>query len=486
MNLFALTLNIVCLCFSLFLVIIYFSKKNMNNIENTFFRFIIISDFLIVLFELLFPILCYFTPNNLFLIGLSKRFAYFFMIVFFTFLVGYSAIITVENNEKIKEYIKNKNKQLFVIIFIAVFIAGIIEFTIPIYYKFLNSGYVSYAYGPAINDFIEIYSFILFIFLLPIIISNWKRINIRKMAPILIVIIFEAIAITINVINPTLCTVSLSLTLGTYVMFHTIENPDLKLINELELAKSSAEKASNAKSDFLSSMSHELRTPLNAIVGLTQMIKSSTTDAEIQDDADDILKASNNLLELVDSILDINQLDNNNMEIINVNYNPCDIFNDLEKLIKIRIGDKPIELRTRYSDDLPHTLYGDKFKIKKIINNLLSNAVKYTNEGYIDFNVDCINVKNRCNLRITVSDTGRGIKNDQKEFLFTRFYRLDEDKDSDIEGTGLGLAITKSVVELLDGEISFNSTEGVGTTFTVTLNQQIIDLQNKDIETELL
>lgn len=489
MNLFALTLNLVCLCFSLFLVILYFSKKNMNNIENNFFRFIVVSDLLICFFELLFPLFCYFFPDNLFLIGLSKRFAYLFIMVFFTFLAGYSGMIAIDNNEKVKNFIKDKVKYVFAFLFVVIIIIAVIEFIIPMKYQFFEDGTVDYVYGPAINDFVTVYAVIILLAILPIVVINRKSFNKKKMLPIVIVIILEIIAIIINIINPSLCTVSLSLTLGAYVMFHTIENPDLKLINKLELAKSSAEKANNAKSDFLSSMSHELKTPLNAIVGLSQLIKDTSTDEEIAGDAEEILTASNSLLELVDGIFDINQLDSNNLEIMNGNYNPREIFEALEKTIRLRIGSKPVELKTRYSPDIPFTLFGDKAKVKKIINNILTNAVKYTTEGYIEFSVDCMNFKNNCNLRITVSDTGKGIRSDQKDVLFDRFYRSEEDKDSDIQGAGLGLAITKSLVELLEGEITFNSTEGIGTTFTVTFNQQIVVLKNEEVaevETEIL
>ena len=485
MNVFALTLNLVCLCFSIFLIVIYFSKKNMNNIENIFFRFIIICDFFIVLFEFLFPILCYYKPDNLLLIGLSKRFAYFFIISFFTFLFNYAVVIAIENNDKTKVITKNKRKIVFLITFIVLFIVGIIEFIIPIKYEFRSDGFVSYVYGPAINDFVTFYTMILLFFLVPILLINWKKLSKKKMAPIGIVMVLETIAIIVNLVDPTLCTVSLSLTLGSYVMFHTIENPDLKLITELEYAKSSAEKANNAKSDFLSSMSHELRTPLNAIVGLTQMIKTEDNLEDTSSDADDILQASHTLLELVDSILDINQLEANNMEMVNSNYNPMDVFTDLEKIMKVKIGDKPIELRTRISSDLPKTLNGDYGKIKRIASNLLTNAIKYTDQGYIEFVVDCINVKDVCNLRISITDTGRGISEDQVEFLFTKFYRREEDKDTDISGTGLGLAITKSLVDLLGGKISVNSTENVGSTFLVTLGQKIVE-ENSSDEVETL
>ena len=414
-------------------------------------------------------------PDNLSLIGLSKRFAYFFIISFFTFLFNYAVIIAIENNEIIKKLNKSRRKIVFLIIFIVLFIVGIIEYIIPIKYKFRSDGFISYVYGPAINDFVTVYTLILVFFLIPILLINWKKFCKKKMAPLAIVMVFETIAIIVNIVNPTLCTVSLSLTLGAYVMFHTIENPDLKLITELEYAKSSAEKANNAKSDFLSSMSHELRTPLNAIVGLTQMIKVEESHDEIESDADDILKASNNLLELVDSILDINKLESNDIEIVNTNYSPKEVFDDLVKIMSVRVGDKSIEFRNRISSDLPNVLYGDKDKIKRIASNLLSNAIKYTEQGYVELVVDCINVKDICNLRISITDTGRGISEDQVGYLFTKFYRREEDKDSDISGTGLDLAITKSMVDLMGSKISVNSTVGVGSTFLVTLSQKIVE-----------
>ncbi|MDO4996979.1 MAG: ATP-binding protein, partial [Bacilli bacterium] len=308
---------------------------------------------------------------------------------------------------------------------------------------------------------------ILFIFI------NRKIMNWKKLIPIFITVCLWIFGILFVFIDPTILVGHFIITISSFIMYFTIENPDLKLINQLTLAKNEAEKASQAKSDFLSSMSHELRTPLNAIVGLSSLLKDEYNHDEVVKDADDILRASNNLLELVDGILEINQLDSNNMEIVNANYNPYDLFNSIEKNTKMRIGDKPIEFRCRVTSDIPNMLYGDKNKLRTIINNLLSNAVKYTEKGYVDFDVNCIVNDNKCNLRITISDTGRGIKEDQKEFLFTKFYRLEEDKDSDIEGTGLGLSITKSLVELLGGEISVHSTEGMGTTFTVTVNQEV-------------
>ena len=204
------------------------------------------------------------------------------------------------------------------------------------------------------------------------------------------------------------------------------------------------------------------------------MIKTNENLEEIHTDSDDIIVASENLLELVDGILDINKLETNQMELVKSNYHPVDVINDLIKMIDIRIGEKNLQLRTNFSKDIPYELSGDKDKLKRIISNLLTNAVKYTEEGYVDFNISCTNIKDKCNLKVEVKDTGRGISEERIPELFTKFNRLESDKDSDIQGTGLGLAITKSLVDLVNGKIQVESKLGEGTTFTVTLTQDII------------
>ena len=228
-------------------------------------------------------------------------------------------------------------------------------------------------------------------------------------------------------------------------------------------------------------MSHELRTPLNAIVGLSQVVINTTSESETRRDVQEILNSSNNLLELVDGILDINQIDSNNLEINNSNYKMNDLINDIIKMTDRRIENKNISFKANVSPDIPEILYGDKGKIKTIILNLLTNAFKYTNEGFVELDVNCFNIKDKCNLRITVSDTGIGIVPEDIDKIFDKFYRSEENKDSNIDGTGLGLSITKSLVELLDGKITVNSNYGEGSTFTVTISQNIVSDNNTEI-----
>lgn len=467
-----MTSSVCCLLFLIFLFISYFSKKNMNNIENKIYKRLLIYNVLCVISYILFytfDIICYMNDKDPQLYNIMyffSKIAPVFLMAWGAFFVFYMIIITNELNTKfIDKVIKNEKKCfMFLYFYIAVLTVlhllehSVVDISTAIEYDML--------YTMNFSTYLSLGLVILLIFV------NKNKMSKKKALPAFLMIPI-VVGACLLVMFP-IVFVYIIITLIDHLMFHTIENPDVKLINELTLAKTQAEQASNAKSDFLSSMSHELRTPLNAIVGLSQMIESESDNEEVKSDARDIVKSSQNLLELVDGILDINKLETDEMEIINANYNPLEVFDDLVRMIKVRIGDKPIEFRYRFASNLPNTLYGDKDKIKRIITNLLTNAVKYTEEGFVEFNVDCMVKDDNCNLRISVSDSGRGISEDEMSKLFTKFYRREEDKDSDIEGTGLGLALTKSLLELMDGKITVNSSDGMGSTFFVTVSQKVV------------
>ena len=312
---------------------------------------------------------------------------------------------------------------------------------------------------------------------------NLKKLEFKKYVPYGILIIFMVLAIYLRSVSPTIIVIPAILVYIDLIMYFTIENPDVKLVTMMEVAKNQAEQANRAKSDFLSSMSHEIRTPLNAIVGFSDDIisRKEGLDPIVQEDATYIMEASQTLLEIVGNILDINKIESEKMEIVNEVYNPRELIESLATINATRIGSKNINFITDIAEDLPYELYGDKLHVKQILNNLLSNAFKYTPSGEVILTVKCVNTSSVCNLLFAVRDTGKGIKAKDINKLFTKFERLDIELNTTTEGTGLGLAITKSLIEMLGGKINVESNFGKGSIFIVQLPQRIKNMNKEEV-----
>ena len=453
-------LTIACLFFSTLLTIIYFSKKRFDKLENKVYSFIVINNlvalvslFLTVFFRYAFVVKIYLN----------------FLTLWIALFALYMLIVSIEKKIKI-------GKKFISTYFIIYALFALVILLLPI--EELSNLVIS---GPSIT-FSTIVSVIYIITILISIFINKKNLKNKKYIPIYVFIAVGIFTLIIQRMYPELLLITPLESFITFLMYFTIENPDVKMMKELQFAKDYAEKANRAKSDFLSSMSHEIRTPLNAIVGFSECIITDKTLDEAKEDAANVVMASNNLLEIVNGILDISKIEANKMEIINKNYSLLPEINSLAKLMIPRIGDKELVLKTHFATDIPGVMYGDIGKIKQIITNILTNAVKYTEKGSIDFSVNCINKDNVCSLVISVEDTGRGIRPDKIDSLFTKFNRLDEDRNTTIEGTGLGLAITKALVDMMGGKIVVQSKYGEGSKFTVYLNQKIVELYSKEEE----
>ena len=456
------------------LMILFFSKSRIDSKETKLYGFMLISSFfdvILVLAELI--ITYYFLDDvNVYLVKGLNRIDFIHYIMWPTLLTLYTIYVTYLNEEKY-----NRAKKIFMIIDV---IAILIEFMLPINIISTKEAMGVTGIGPTFVFLISSFYVIVNIIIL---IKNYKKIKNKKNLPFLFFLIFIIIAMLLRVYNPTLIVIPAIIVYINMIMYFTIENPDVKLIEEINIAKESAIKASNAKTEFLSNMSHEIRTPLNAIVGFSEALQSDERiPVEAREDIKDIVMASDSLLEIVNGILDISKIEADKLEIINTTYSPKKVFDELVVLTRGRLGfEKKIEFKTSFSSDIPATLYGDYARVKQIVLNLLTNAVKYTNEGYINFTVECVNInKDLCRLIISVEDSGIGIKKDKIDKLFTKFERLDEERNITIEGTGLGLAITKKLVELMHGKMVVQSIYGKGSKFTVSLDQKIVATKEKE------
>ncbi|HIS12323.1 MAG TPA: response regulator, partial [Candidatus Onthocola stercoravium] len=342
---------------------------------------------------------------------------------------------------------------------------------------------VAYSTGIATYLLYGICVFYVLIWLI-IIFKNKKKLR-KKALPFIAFIICLIIMLVARALIPGLLLNSFSSAFATVLMYFTIENPDIKMIEQLNIAKETAEKANAAKTDFLSNMSHEIRTPLNAIVGFSNLLLDDESVPEkAKDEVRDIVMASDNLLEIVNGILDISKIEAGKLEIVDTEYTIKKVIDELVALSKGRLGDKPIEFKTNIDPSIPPVLYGDAGRIKQICVNILTNAIKYTKEGWIEFKVSSVVKDNICRLIISVEDTGIGIKEKNIDKLFNKFERLDLEDNVTIEGTGLGLAITKKLVDLMHGKIVVQSVFGKGSKFTVSIDQRIVENPTIKVDAE--
>ena len=472
--------SICSFIFVLMFIIFYFSKERLNTLDTKMYSCILVTNIIGIMIDVFGYFIFKIYGSESFISILISKFylVYYFLWAYFFLLY----IFVISFREK-TEYLLQKKFTKPSIILTSIIISFIV-LIMPIQITYKDN--VAYSSGLSVNMVYGL-CFIMVGIMLYCLLRNLKKISTKEYIPLLTFMVLSTFCMIIQKTYPEITLMLMCHSIVTSLMYFTIENPDVKMVKELEVAKNEAEKANHAKSKFLSSMSHELRTPLNAIVCFSELLESKEgLDSESKDFARDIVSASHNLLDLVNGVLDISKIEAGKMELINKEYNSFELFNSLSTMVIPRIGDKPIDFKTVIASDIPPVLKGDTGKLKQIILNLLTNAVKYTDKGFIKYRVECINdyKNNQTKLIITVTDTGRGIKKEDIDRLFKKFERLEEDRNTSIEGTGLGLAITESLAELMGGKITVISDYGKGSTFKFVVVEEIVNKESNLVVNE--
>lgn len=460
--------TIAILIFNILLICVYFSKKRVTNFETTTYKYLVISNmissvlaigsYLTIKYMEYVPVLNEIVSKSLLVSYLI------WLLIFTSYLIGVSDKRTFKVNNIFKT---NIIKLICLMFFVAISVC-------PLNYH--NENNIIYSYGIAAN-IVYALTFLMVILWFVIIIKIEKKLLDRKYYPLYGLLIFGTIVVIIQRIKPELLLLTYLIGFITFLMYFTIENPDIKLINELELAKDNLENANSVKSEFLRSMSHEIRTPMNQIIGCASVIEmEDNLSKESKDVLNDLVNSTNSLLDVCNGIINVSQIESGNVDILISGYNPKEIIEDLVNLNRMRLTNKDIEIVSNYSE-LPDVVYGDKDKVKQIVSNLLSNAIKYTDKGKIEISVSGSVKKDKCDIEIVVKDTGKGISEDNIDLIFNKFGKLE--KNSDTLGLGLGLFITKNLVNILGGNISVTSELGKGSEFKVVLQENLVDTSTK-------
>lgn len=470
------SLQIISFIYIFVLSMVYFLKRKYNFVESKIYKFLLIITMFILILDMLNSYIVFknIDVGKLLLI-ISKVYfiSLFFWLVLFIFYVFLSR--DDKKYESFKELLKNHPS-----VYIWFGLSILLFSFLIVLEEYINYNNIIYL-GNQIN-LVYIVGIVGSIIILFSLLFNNKKIPIYKNWSILVSALILLVIIFIQLKYSNICIISSGICLITLFQYFTMENPDLKYIDELNALKIKAEEANQAKTNFLASMSHEIRTPMNAIIGLSETLLSGNIPSEMKEDIKNINEAGTILLEIVNNILDITKVEAGKTTLNNAPYSLADTISKLSHMVRMSLTETPIKFSVEIIGSIPNTLMGDETKVYQVLMNILSNAVKYTKKGSIRFVIESVISGNKDILTFKVIDTGIGIKKADNAKLFEKFERLDQEQ-TDIQGTGLGLTITKKLLDLMGGKISFESVYQKGTTFTIVLEQEIVDKAKVDFAT---
>ena len=451
------------LVYIILLMFIYFSKRRYKSKENKIYSILIITSFIGVLLELgcrlTVPLLNE-IPKTTFLI---TKLYLVYLLTWVTLLSLYTFIIV--NNPQ------SKFKHTKISIIITYIINIIIIFYLPINYY--NDGELIYTYGLSVY-WVYIISFVYIIISIINILLSKTNLKDKKLIPIIAFIIIGTITTIIQLINPGMLLATSMETFVTVLMYFTIENPDMKMLEEVNKAKKISDNANQEKSMFLFNMTKEIRNISRNIDDhadniLSEVSKEETNIENVGDNAREIKYDISKFNTMTNDILDISNIDASNIKIYNTKFNIKLIIKGLVSIYKEKCQEKGLEFRTDIASDIPEYLYGDSINLKKVMITLLDNAIKYTNNGYVELSVNFVKKLDICRLIISIEDSGIGIKTEE---LDTIFYKKKEELNRNNLKNNLYTA--KKIITMMEGTIIANSDYNKGTTMKIVLDVKIV------------
>ncbi len=451
------------------IVCVFYSKKRYGSLENRLYGYMIVVVLFLVISDIA-SVVTLAKPDQY--PGLTRALGHLYLVVLHIF-IALMCMYTAAMNVKGK--LKTAGKVTKFFYFFWPIVCGI---TIPVscMLQIYPMGYGRHVYteGPAV-DLSYILGGAAIAYMVLFTLANRKRIRPRQQFPVYLYAVVEGVMSVMQNSNRFLLISSFATVIVMYIMYFTLENPDLVLIEQLNTAKDEAEKANRAKTMFLANMSHEIRTPINTILGMDEMILRETDSEEVSEYADNIKRAGKALLSIVNDVLDFSKIESGKMELVETEYQIVNSISDTTNLIRIKAEEKGLHFSIELDSQMPGILYGDEVRIRQIVTNLLSNAVKYTDAGEIILAVRYRKISDStvC-LTVEVRDSGRGIREEDIHKLFRSFQRIDEIRNRNIEGTGLGLTIVQNLLTLMNSELRVQSVYGKGSVFSFDLMQKVV------------
>lgn len=474
MMIIGLSIILTNLLYLILVAIVYFSKPRIRNVENKVYSYLV----LISIFNLVLEVCCCFfvahrssyvvinaIVNRVFLLGLLG-----WLIIFTLYMIYISFFKGTSFYQKHKKECVGICFFTFMVLFAFILIA-------PIYY-FSNNVY-TYSYGPA-ADSLLVMGVISIIIDLICLIKNYKKIKQKENYPLLVLILVMIIVATLREINPGIIVINSAFSLITIIMYFTIENPDVKVINELNRNKDILEKNNEDRSNFLFKMTQEVRKPVSNIENLANMIDTEKEYTKLEDIVSAIKSNTRQISYIVNDVLDVSDVDVRKIKIENNKYDARRLFDEINLFIKDKV-DVNVTYNSSISSELPKYLNGDNIKIKQAIMSLLINSAENTKNGFIDLNVSVMVKYDMCRLIITVEDSGCGMNIQEVNDILTLDAPLDDKDYKKLDEMDVDLNITKKIINIIGGSMMIKSEVDKGSEFIVVIDQKIVS-DKKDSE----
>lgn len=462
-------LSFVSLAYMILLSIIFFSKQKIKSEELDVYRKIIITSVICLIFEIILTALIVYKFSML-NVALKIFNILIFTWIWFFGLYTYLAL----RRKKIRNFKKTIGYKIYQLFYLIIDVAILY---LPIYIN--TEKHKEYSYGPSVSILFMIVGLMVFSMLIMLVV-NYKNIKQKKNFPIIFLILMMGINTVVQSIWPHILLANSIFSAIAFIMYFTIENPDVKVIGELNRNKDILEKNNEERSNFLFRMTQEARKPISNIYNLANMIDTKNEYVKLEDVVNAIKSNTRQLSYVVNDVLDVSNIDIRKIKMIDTKYDSKRLFEEINLLIKDKI---PFDVTYNYniSAEMPEMLYGDYIKLKQVIMSILINSVEHTSRGFIDLDVNVIIKYDMCRLIINVEDSGEGMDIQAVNNILTLDKPLDAEDEKKLDQMDVDLNITKKIINMIGGSIMIKSEVDKGTEFTVVIDQKIVD-DNKNFK----
>ena len=461
--------SICSLVFMLIFLITYFSKRRLKNKDNSIYSFLIITNII----GLIIDIIGYITMHNLnlnsllnIIISKLNLIYYFTWLYLFVIYIIYISKITKNNS------FSNISKLKYICYLINLFFILILPLHIN------NEGDKIYSYGPSAS-YVYFISIIFAIIIIYCLFRNLKKITKKEFIPLILFVILGLIVMIVQMIFPTVLLLLYSESIITAIMFFTIENPDVKMLNELYKNKEIMESNYEDKYNFLFEITQESRNPLKSIESICNNMEEEKNIKVIKENVKDLSNLAKRLDFTINNVMNVSTLDAQKINIIDKKYNLKKVCEELTKRVSLE-NKKDIEFKY----NIPHNdlyLYGDDMKIKQVLYSLIVNSLEKTNVGYVEFKVNVIEKYDYARVIFMVTDSGPGIEIDKINEILSSTGALDKEEVELLNKKEVDVKLCQKVIKLMGGNLMIKSDLGKGSEFILTIDQRVYHDETKSI-----